>query len=195
MGRLIVGLGNPGLAYARTRHNFGAMVLEAFAKKHGWAFKKESRFEAKMASGRFGEERIHLLFPLTYMNRSGVAVGKVAHYYKIPGDKLLVLVDDVDLPLGVIRIRPKGGTGGHNGLRSIEEHLGSQEYVRLRLGVGPKDGRDLRGKSEMALENYVLAKFAKDERAELPTIIDKGVDLIECWLTKGLEATSQTIGQ
>lgn len=195
MGRLIVGLGNPGLAYARTRHNFGAMVLEAFAQRQGWTFKKESRFEAKMASGRFGEEAVYLLFPQSYMNRSGVAVRKAAHYYKIPGDKLLVVVDDVYLDFGVIRIRPKGGTGGHKGLLDIQEQLGSQEYTRLRLGVGPKQGKELQGKAEMVLENYVLAKFTKEERAELPTIIEKSVDLIECWLTDGVEAASQRIEQ
>lgn len=193
MTRLIVGLGNPGLAYARTRHNFGAMVVEAFAKKRGWKFKKESRFEAKVASGRFGEEQVVLLFPLTYMNRSGRAVSRAAHYYRISGNKLLVVVDDVYLPLGGIRMRPRGGTGGHKGLLSIEEQLGSQEYVRLRLGVGPKESKKLQDNKEGLLENYVLAKFAKEERAELPKIIGKGVDLIECWLTEEVEATSLSI--
>lgn len=193
MVRLIVGLGNPGLAYARTRHNFGVMVVEAFAKKRGWRFKKESRFEAKVASGQFGEEQVVLLFPLTYMNRSGIAVSKAAHYYKISSNKLLVVVDDVYLPLGVIRMRPRGGTGGHKGLLSIEEQLGSHEYVRLRLGVGPKESKELEGNKEGLLENYVLAKFAKEESKELPSIIEKGVELIECWLTDGVEATSLSI--
>ncbi|MFZ0564845.1 MAG: aminoacyl-tRNA hydrolase, partial [Chlamydiales bacterium] len=135
-GSLIVGLGNPGKKYENSRHNLGFMVVKAFAAKRGWDFKRGWRFKGYIAHGDIEEKIVHLLLPVTYMNLSGKSVRKVLEYYKIARNRLLVVVDDVNLALGVMRIRPEGSSGGHNGLKSIEESLKTREYTRFRIGVG-----------------------------------------------------------
>src|SRR5436309_8359222 len=133
---LIVGLGNPGAEYARTRHNAGFMVVERLAERWqaGWGL--EQKFESRVARAERDGRRLLLGQPQTYMNQSGEAVAKLAEYFRAPLDRLLVVVDDADLPLGEIRLRPRGAGGGHHGLESIERRLGTRQYARLRIGIG-----------------------------------------------------------
>lgn len=173
---LLVGLGNPGERYEQTRHNLGFMILEAFTRKKGWEFKKKLGLKGKIAMGKTGEKTFYLLFPLTYMNLSGEAVEKSLDFFKIPLDHLLVLSDDVALPYGVFRYRKGGSSGGHKGLESIEFHLGTKEYQRLRIGIG-ESGKE-------SLEEYVLSPFLPEEAKHLPEVIEKGVVYIEEWIQK-----------
>ena len=133
---LIAGLGNPGGDYARTRHNVGFMVLEGVAKRWGAGWTYEKKFNARLARAERAERTALLCEPQTYMNSSGEAVGAVAEFYRIPVDRFLIVLDDADLPLGQLRLRPGGSGGGHHGLESIEQHLGTREYARLRVGIG-----------------------------------------------------------
>lgn len=171
---LIVGLGNPGKKYEMTRHNLGQMVLDAFAEKYQLSFKKESALKGELAKGTVKERKVFLLFPTTYMNLSGQAVQKTMDFFKLSKEEVLILSDDVALPFGTLRFREKGSSGGHNGLKDIEEKLGTQEYQRLRLGVGePSVGY---------LEDYVLAPFTKDEQEKIPEVTTQAVTFIEEWL-------------
>ena len=171
---LIVGLGNPGKKYESTRHNLGQMVLSAFADKYLLPFKKESTLRGEVAKGTVKEGKVFLLFPTTYMNLSGQAVRKTMDFFKLSREETLILSDDVALPFGTLRFREKGSAGGHNGLKDIEEKLGTQEYQRPRLGVGvPAVGY---------LEDYVLAPFTKEEQEKIPEILTQAVTFIEEWL-------------
>lgn len=174
--RLIVGLGNPGVRYALTRHNYGFMVVKAFAKKHGLEIKKGVFKKDLSASGMYRGQKLHLLLPMTYMNLSGEAVGKFARYRKIKSDHIMIVVDDVDIPFGTLRVRKAGSSGGHNGLKSVEYSLGTKDYPRLRMGI----------KGEMAerqsLESYVLETFSKEESEKLPKLIEQGVEALEMWI-------------
>lgn len=189
--RLIAGLGNPGSRYERTRHNFGFMVVQAFAKKHDWTFSRGWRLQGKVAHGMVGEEKIHLLMPMTYMNLSGESIRKTATYYDIALQHVMVVTDDVYLKLGDMRLRAQGGTGGHNGLKSVEAQLKSQEYPRLRLGVGSLEEESLMG----SLESYVLAVFSAEEEQMLPLIIEKAVAVLERWISHGIESAAQAAGE
>lgn len=191
-GYLIVGLGNPGTKYEKTRHNLGFMVVEALAEKHGLNFKREWRLQGSVASGNVGEKKVFLLKPKTYMNLSGNAVRKALNYHKLLSTQLLVVVDDYYLPYGSFRLRGEGGTGGHNGLKSIEACLGTQNYPRLRMGVGPKE--NLPEDRKIVLEEYVLSNFTPEEQRELPPFITKGVLVIEEWLKMGENAASSLAG-
>ncbi|MCH9625994.1 MAG: Peptidyl-tRNA hydrolase [Chlamydiales bacterium] len=191
---LIVGLGNPGTKYERTRHNLGFMVLRAFASELGLTFKREWKLKGKMAHGALGDSKVHLLMPSTYMNLSGQAVQKAAHFYKVHPSRVLVVVDDIYIKFGSMRIRPKGSAGGHNGLKSIEACLGTLDYPRLRMGVGPQDGRDLPDGRERLLEGFVLANFTAVEQQELPQVLENGVSVINCWLGQDVESASQLAG-
>lgn len=188
MEYLIVGLGNPGTKYALTRHNMGFMVVQSFAEKQGWTFKSDRQLLGACAHGKMGENTIHLLMPATYMNLSGQAVRKSFDYYKIALPNLLIVVDDVYIKFGAMRLRPQGSPGGHNGLKSVEEHMNSTLYSRLRVGVG---GSDL---PERSLEEYVLAPFGSQHQAELPQVIEKGVSVLECWIKQGTEPAMQLAG-
>jgi len=136
---LIVGLGNPGAAYAQTRHNAGFLLVEKLAAnwKSGWT--NEKKFQARVARAERGGNKVLLAEPQTFMNLSGESVGALAQFYQVPLEKILVVVDDADLPLGEIRLRPAGGSGGHHGLESVAQHLGAKNYARLRIGIGRKD--------------------------------------------------------
>jgi peptidyl-tRNA hydrolase, PTH1 family len=191
---LIVGLGNPGAQYEKTRHNLGFLVVEALAKKQGLIFKKGWRLNSRVASGVIGENKVTLLMPSTYMNLSGTAVGKAVRYYKIALTHVIIVVDEAYLKLGTLRIRAQGSAGGHNGLKSIEACLGTQEYPRLRMGVGPQEGTLPNGLTQ-SLEEYVLAHFTADEEKLLPQVVEKGVQVIEHWLSHGVEAASQLAGE
>ena len=129
---MIVGLGNPGKKYEMTRHNMGYLVVQVFAHKYGWMFKEEKQLNAKIAKGKVRDAVIHLVLPTTYMNESGRAVRKVMDYYKWDIDDLLVIVDDIALPFGEMRLRKMGSAGGHNGLESVQKHVGTTRYARLR---------------------------------------------------------------
>ena len=178
---LIVGLGNPGPKYAGTRHNIGFMAVEALATRWGGTWAEEKKFKARMNRVNVEGNAIHLCEPLTLMNLSGEAVGAVSDYYRIPPANVLVIVDDVDLAFGQLRLRPGGGTGGHNGLSSIEQHLASADYPRLRVGIGrpPGEGRELSG--------FVLGKFAGAETAALPGVLDRVAGAVACRLRHGVE--------
>lgn len=180
---LIVGLGNPGAEYARTRHNAGFLVAERLAERWraGWTYEK--KFNARVASAARGERRALLCEPLTYMNSSGEAVGAVVGFYRVPLARVLVVVDDADLPLGELRLRPGGGSGGHHGLESIEQHLGTQEYARLRVGIGRQGGaREMR-----EITGYVLGRFSSTEAALADKVITVASDQAETWLEAGIQ--------
>lgn len=181
---LIVGLGNPGKTYEDTRHNIGFRVVKTLANKYGITFRPSLvRAKGSLGEGRVHEKKTQLLLPLTYMNESGLAVKKCANYYKIATENLIVVTDDVALPFGELRIRTKGSCGGHNGLRSIEAHLGTQEYTRLRIGVGdPNEGE---------LADYVLNRFTVEEQRVLPDIVERATHALELWLTEGAETAMQ----
>jgi PTH1 family peptidyl-tRNA hydrolase len=185
---LIVGLGNPGAEYARTRHNAGFLVAERLAERWraGWAYEK--KFQARIARAERGARRVLLCEPQTYMNSSGEAVGAVKEFYRVALARTLVIVDDADLPLGNIRLRPGGSSGGHHGLESIEQHIGSREYPRLRVGIGRFDGaREITG--------YVLGRFGSTEAALADKVLNVAADQAETWLGAGIQkAMSQFNG-
>ncbi len=175
---LIVGLGNRGREYAHNRHNVGFMIVDRWAAAHTLAFDK-LQHQAIMALGRTGEQRVIVAKPQTYMNDSGRAVSALLRYYKIPLERLLVIFDDLDLPFGIIRLRAEGGAGGHNGMRSIIQHLGSNTFARLRVGIGRPPGR-------MDPAAFVLQDFNHDETAEFDTLLDRAGQAIDTFLTAGI---------
>jgi len=191
---LIVGLGNPGSKYERTRHNLGFMVVEALAQQEGLKFKRGWRLQGRVCSGLIEEQKVHLLMPTTYMNLSGTAVRKSAQYYKIALERVLIIVDDVYIKLGAMRLRSQGSAGGHNGLKSVQACLRTQEYPRLRMGVGPQEGSDLPNGRESRLEEYVLANFTTAEQKRLPQVVEQGVSVVRCWLNQDVESASQLAG-
>jgi PTH1 family peptidyl-tRNA hydrolase len=177
---LIVGLGNPGREYARTRHNAGFLVLDHLAGRWKVDWTVEKKFAAR--SGRVEREgrRLLLCQPQTYMNGSGEAVGALVSFHKLPASRLLVVVDDADLPFGEIRLRPDGSSGGHHGLESIEQHLGTRGYARQRIGIGRDDP------AARQIAGYVLSPFRSAEREMLEKVLQKACDQIECWLSDGV---------
>jgi PTH1 family peptidyl-tRNA hydrolase len=176
---LIVGLGNPGREYARTRHNAGFMVLDRLAGHWKADWHREKRFPARLARAERDGKRILLCQPETFMNASGEAVSAVMDYQKIPAARLLVAVDDADLPLGELRLRPGGSSGGHHGLESIEQHLGARDYARQRIGIGRDDPAARR------IAGYVLSPFRAAERELVEKVLQKACEQIECWLAAG----------
>lgn len=192
---LVVGLGNPGSRYAATRHNLGFLVLQRLAQKWDWKFKAEPRFQGEIATGKIDDKRIVLLLPTTYMNLSGNAVRKVVDYYKIPFERenyFLVVVDDVYLHFDTLRLRDRGSSGGHNGLKSIEAHLNSQHFARLKMGIGPQLSEQ---DNSSSLEEYVLSTFSPVEQQKMTPFLDKGGSVIEYWLREGREAAVQKIAE
>jgi PTH1 family peptidyl-tRNA hydrolase len=176
--KLIVGLGNPGRKYDGTRHNVGFEVVDALARRHGAEWEAAPRGIAALV-GRWRTADSVLVKPLTYMNLSGGAVVPLLQFYKIDPVDLLVLVDEVHLDLGRLRIRRSGSAGGHNGLKSLIASLGSQEFARLRIGVGRGDGR-------RDLADHVLAKFDADERATVAEMVDRSADAVELFVIEGI---------
>jgi PTH1 family peptidyl-tRNA hydrolase len=178
--KLIVGLGNPGREYRETRHNVGFLVVEEIARRHGigWA-SGPSQIAETLVGKKFGAEPLMLAKPLTYMNLSGDAVAGLARYFDVAGEDLLVVVDEAALPFGKLRARARGSAGGHNGLKSVIERLGTNEFPRLRLGVGRGDGR-------RDLADHVLAKFEKGEQADLETLITRAADAAELFAAEGI---------
>jgi len=185
---LIVGLGNPGAEYARTRHNAGFIVVERLAEqwKSGWA--NERKFVSRIAKAERSGRKVLLCEPQTFMNLSGEAVGALVKYYQVPVGKIMIVVDDADLPFGEFRLRPGGGSGGHHGLESVTQHLGSKEYARLRVGIGRKN-------EVREITNHVLGKFEASEQELLEKVLSRVAGQIECWLSDGLQkAMSQFNG-
>jgi PTH1 family peptidyl-tRNA hydrolase len=177
---LIVGLGNPGAEYARTRHNAGFVVVGKLAERWRAAWNYEKKFNARVARGDRGENRALLGEPQTYMNSSGEAVGALTAFYRVPPERLLVIVDDADLPLGELRLRPGGSSGGHHGLESIEQHLGTRDFARLRIGIGRADGA-------REITDYVLGRFSPAEAAVADRVLTVAADQAECWLNAGIQ--------
>lgn len=177
--KLIVGLGNPGPEYARTRHNAGFMVLDRLATRHAITGIK-TKFHAGMLEGSIAGQRAALLEPMTFMNRSGLTVGEATVFYKTELEDLLIVVDDVAIPTGKIRLRKDGGAGGHNGLSDIERALGTKAYHRLRIGIDSPPGR-------MPLHDYVLGKFSESQMEALTPAIERACDAIECWIREGID--------
>lgn len=174
--RIVVGLGNPGRQYAGTRHNLGFFVVDELAHRVH-APESRKRFRAEISDARRHDHRFVLVMPQTFMNDSGVTVREVIRWYKVPHDHLIVVVDDLDLPFGQIRLRARGSAGGHNGLKSIFAMLGTQEIPRLRIGIG-------RGPS--AARAHVLTRFSKEEELHLPAIISAAADIVERWADHGM---------
>jgi peptidyl-tRNA hydrolase, PTH1 family len=177
---LIVGLGNPGEEYARTRHNAGFLVAAQLAERWRASWTYDKKFNALLARAETGGRRVVLCRPQTYMNSSGEAVAGLARYYQVPASQLLVLVDDADLPFGEIRMRPGGGSGGHHGLESIEQQMATQDYARLRIGIGRLDGaRQITG--------YVLGRFSSTELRALDNVLKAASDQAETWVEAGVQ--------
>ncbi|MDD5141190.1 MAG: aminoacyl-tRNA hydrolase [Verrucomicrobiales bacterium] len=177
---LIVGLGNPGAEYARTRHNAGFLLVEKLAARWKTDWTNERKFDARIARSERNGRRVLLCEPQTFMNLSGETVGALKNFHQLPLKQLLVAVDDADLPLGEIRLRASGSSGGHHGLESIEQHLGSRGFARLRIGIGRKDG-------SREIANFVLGRFDPAEGAGLEKVLARASDQVECWLDGGIE--------
>jgi PTH1 family peptidyl-tRNA hydrolase len=177
---LIVGLGNPGQKYVDTRHNAGWHLLDTIVRDHPHFRFDENRNKALMGRGELAGANVALVKPQTFMNLSGEAVGAVARFYKIPPEHILVAFDDVDLPVASLRLRPGGGAGGPKGMRSIIQHLGTEEFPRLRLGIGRPPG-------QMPVEAFVLQKFKRDEWEAMLATYERGVEAIKAVLTDGVD--------
>lgn len=177
--KVIVGLGNPGFSYRRTRHNLGFMVVQGLAGRRRMRFRR-GRFRSSQARGRIGKEEVLLVRPMTFMNRSGISVGGVVRECGCSLEDVLVICDDVNLDLGKLRLRRDGSAGGHKGLESIVEHLSSQAFPRLRIGVGaPTEGEDM--------VSYVLRGFRRSEMSVVRDAIERAVLAAETWVYHGIE--------
>ena len=173
---LIVGLGNPGSKYAKTRHNIGFRVVDALAERVGAKIDTD-KHKGLIGKGMIGGEKVIFAKPLTYMNSSGECVRSVADFYKIPAENVIVVYDDISLDVGKLRIRKKGSAGGHNGIKSIIAHLGTETFPRLKFGVGDKP-------KGMDLADYVLGNFSAEDEAVLKSEIIRACDAVECMVTE-----------
>jgi PTH1 family peptidyl-tRNA hydrolase len=165
--RLVAGLGNPGLQYSGTRHNVGFMVIDRLAEKKGVTFSRSAAWGSEL--GKWGD--VLLIKPLTYMNRTGEVIGRFAHYFKVQSEEILVIVDDVALPVGRLRLRPAGSDGGHNGLKSIIVHLG-ETFMRLRVGIGGSSDAEV-------LTDHVLGEFDRSEKPAIDRAIERAAEAVE----------------
>ncbi len=176
---LIVGLGNPGEEYARTRHNIGFDCVKHLAQQHGLDFRTK-RAKARIAEGQIAGQRVVLAKPFTFMNLSGQAVSGLRNWYKIdPAEHLIIIYDDLDLPFGKLRLRQRGSAGSHNGMKSIIGQLGTQDFARLRVGID-------RPPPQWDQKAYVLGRFSREQQAELPDVLDRAADAIELILREGV---------
>lgn len=180
---IVVGLGNPGRNYANTRHNLGFMVVDELARRAGESTVRK-RFRSQLLETRHAGGKLVLIKPQTFMNESGHAVREALNWFRIPVEQLLIVVDDLDLPYGHIRMRPGGSGGGHNGLRSIIDQTGETQIPRLRLGIG-------RGPNQARA--HVLSHFAPNEQEQLRTVIDAAADTVELWLDEGISTAMNEI--
>lgn len=182
---LIVGLGNPGSEYENTRHNIGFMVVSSLANQLGLSLQKKKEFVSQFAQGVLAGNKIILLLPMTFMNLSGDAVKRCMDFYKIPKENLVVVSDDAALPFAKLRIRKKGSSGGHNGLKNIEQRLGSSDFVRVKVGVGFD--------STMDLAEFVLASFSKVEQLTLPSLIGEATSVLMTLINNGYDKAVESI--
>jgi len=179
--RLVVGIGNPGSEYDRTRHNVGFEAIDRLARRLAPGEVARSRFQGALIEATLGDDRLLLLKPLTYVNRSGESVAEAVRFYKLqPEHDLLVLVDDTALPCGRVRVRASGGTGGHNGLRDITTRLGSDCWARVRIGIDPP--------GDIPLSSYVLGRFRPDQQDAVDDGIEQAVEAADCWIHRGTTA-------
>jgi len=177
---LIVGLGNPGTQYRSNRHNIGFICLDALARNHDITVRRR-RFKARVGEGRIGDQRVVLAKPLTFMNSSGESLSALSHWYHTPPERILIIHDDLDLPFAKIRVRPGGGSGGHNGLKSIIGQLGNGDFCRVRIGIGrPTHGDPV---------DYVLNDFDRDQAPCLDAIQERIVEIVAYWLDHGVKKT------
>ena len=174
--KLIVGLGNPGNEYVKTRHNIGFEVIDKLSHETSIPL-NESKFKSIFGKGIINGEKVIIMKPLTYMNLSGEAIRPLMNYYDIAVEDLLVIYDDLDLPVGKIRLRQKGSAGGHNGIKSTIAHLGTNSFNRIRIGID-------RPKGDMPIPNYVLGRFSNDEWLIMEEVIDKCVNACKLWMEK-----------
>lgn len=179
---IIAGLGNPGREYAKTRHNVGFDVVECLADKHSAAMNK-LKFHSVYGEISVNGEKTLLVKPLTYMNNSGIAIREIMSFYKVPTDHLIVIYDDIDIPLGTLRIRPSGSSGTHNGMKSIIYHLQNDKFPRIRIGMGRNP--------DMDLADYVLQHFSKEERDIVAPIIESAAEAVEELVKNGVNSAMQ----
>lgn len=177
--KIIAGLGNPGAEYAHTKHNVGFMLVDVLAEKLGAASWKEDFFSA-LTEVRIGGEKVFLVKPLTYMNNSGEALGPMLSYYKLDVDDLVVVHDDMDIPAGMVRVRRKGSSGGHNGIKSIIAHVGSEDFARVRIGIG-------RPPAGWTVIHHVLAPFSTEDAPKIRAAIDYLLPAVESIVTDGVD--------
>lgn len=182
---IFVGLGNPGQEYEKTRHNLGYLVIKTFADRMGWKFKEEKRLNAFVTKGVVENNTVHLLLPTTYMNLSGIAVRRYLDYLKLESVELVVVMDDIALPFEQLRLKTMGGTGGHKGLKSVEAHLGTSHYMRLRMGIGHP--------GEKVLADYVLEPFNREELEKLEIFVDRGIEVLKRLLKENPSQVMNTI--
>ena len=175
---LVVGLGNPGAKYEHTRHNMGFLAVDGLARRKGFRFNK-LRFRAWTAEWMVNGEKVLVMKPQTYMNLSGEAVGEAARFYKIPADHVIVISDDISLPLGKLRVRGNGSAGGHNGLKNIIAHLGTDAFPRVKVGVGAP---------EHDIVDWVIGPFTANERKVIDGVLDRALGAAECIITDGVSA-------
>jgi peptidyl-tRNA hydrolase, PTH1 family len=180
---LIVGLGNPGAKYDHTRHNIGFDLIDRLAKRWQVSITEQKRFQGEVGEGSVAGQRIRLLKPSTFMNKSGQSVRAVLDWYKLEPQQVLVLYDDMDLPVGKLRLRLSGSAGGHNGMRSLIAHLGTQDFPRLRVGISKATDAD----ATKDTISHVLGKFAPEELRILPEVLDMAADAVELALKQGTE--------
>ena len=176
--KLVTGLGNIGEKYCFTRHNAGFMVVDKWALENNLQFREEKKFKCLMTKFNFNGEDIIIAKPTTFMNLSGEAVGALCNFYKIDIKDVLIIFDDIALDLGRLRFRKTGSDGGHNGIKSIIQHLGTNKFDRIKIGIGPQIGPS---------ENYVLQNFPKTQMEDLKTILDKSIDATKCIITDGMQ--------
>ena len=183
---LIVGLGNPGPAYENTRHNIGNACVRSFAKEKGCVLSLKKDFLGECGQVVVGGRRVVVLLPVTFMNLSGQAVKRCVDFYKIKSESIMVVSDDVALPLGKIRVRPKGSCGGHNGLRDIEKMLQTMNYGRLKIGVGLD--------TTMELSEFVVGRFKDEERKEISGVFEKVNQILTVWIEQGYQPAIERVG-
>ncbi|MFI1238075.1 aminoacyl-tRNA hydrolase [Nocardia salmonicida] len=183
---LVVGLGNPGPEYERTRHNVGFLVADVLAERIGGRFAVHKKSGADLLQARLDGRQVLLAKPRTYMNLSGRPVAALAKFFSVPVDQVIVVHDELDLPFGTLKLKQGGGEGGHNGLRSISQALTTKEYLRTRIGIGRPPGRQ-------DPADYVLKPFAAPERKEVPVIVELAADAVELLLKVGLEAAQNNL--
>jgi len=182
--KLVVGLGNPGKQYERTRHNVGWMVLERCCEKRGVEWPGKKKLEARYAFHGLGKEQICFVEPLTYMNESGQSVRQFLDFYQVEAPDVLVLCDEMQLPVGQLRLKPGGSSGGQKGLESVIRHLGTQQFPRLRVGIGMPP-------PFMDAADWVLGRFGGDDEKAIAEAVEKAADAVDSWVREGVEKTQQ----